>query len=61
MKPNAVGRYQLEFRAYTVWAEMCEATGAEPGLPALLEAVDERGIKGLPNRPLTAEVDDLHA
>lgn len=55
MKPNAVGRYQLEFRAYTVWAEMYEAAGTEPGPEALLAEVDRRGIRGLHNKPLSAE------
>ncbi|MEV2257018.1 hypothetical protein AB0I94_41885, partial [Streptomyces sp. NPDC050147] len=55
VKANAVGRYQLEFRAYAVWAAMCETTGTEPDLVALLEEVNERGIKGLHNKPLTAQ------
>ncbi|MGW0909537.1 hypothetical protein [Streptomyces sp. NPDC002853] len=55
VKANAVGRYQLEFRAYAVWTEMHDATGTEPDMAALLQEVDGRGIKGLHNKPLTRE------
>ncbi|GGV67311.1 hypothetical protein GCM10010277_75850 [Streptomyces longisporoflavus] len=47
MKANTVGRYQVGFRTYAAWAEIYEASGTEPDLAALLEAVDGRGIKGL--------------
>ncbi|MEU6680904.1 DUF2637 domain-containing protein [Streptomyces sp. NPDC046925] len=55
VKAAAVGRYQLEFRTYAVWAEMYEASDTEPGLDALLAEVDGRGIRGLHNKPITTE------